>query len=357
VKTKRYGIVGAGLALWAVALAGCGNNASTQGGSADAGNTGAASTDAGNASGGSASAGGADLASLKGTIQSDGSSTVGPITQAMAEEFGKQAQGVRITVATSGTGGGFTKFASGETQLQNASRPIKSKEAAAAAAKKVEYIEIPVAYDGIAVVVNPKNTWATDLTAAELKKIWAPGSKVNNWSQVRAGFPNRPLKLYGPGTSSGTFDYFTDEINGEEGKSRSDYTASEDDNTLVEGVSRDAGALGYFGYGYFQENKDKLKLVKVDGVEPNPETIASNEYKPLSRPLFIYVSRKAADDPAMSAFVNFYLENKDLVTTVGYVPLPDDVIAAARKRWEAKTAGTAFSDATKGKTLTQIYGA
>lgn len=298
---------------------------------------------------------------LKGQIKVDGSSTVGPITMAVAEQFNGSAPNVKVAVGISGTGGGFKKFGAGQLDISDASRPIKDKEAAAAKAKGIDFIELPVAYDGIAVVVNPKNTWAKSLKVDELKKIWAQDSKINNWSQVRAGFPNKPLKLYGPGTASGTYDYFNEEILGKEKKSRSDYQASEDDNTLVQGVSKDEGALGYFGFAYFEENADKLKLVGVDdgkgAVEPSQDTILTGKYKPLSRPLFIYIARKAADRAEVKAFVDYYLANaKDLVKQVGYVPLPDGIYTAAQSRWNAKTAGTLFADkATHGKPLEQVY--
>ena len=313
-------------------------------------------------------AGGGEMAgspatNLSGQIKVDGSSTVFPITEAVAEEFGKTHPQVKVTVGVSGTGGGFKKFAAGETSISDASRPIKDKEAAAAKAKGIEFIELPVAYDGLSVVVHPKNTWAKCLNTAELKKIWDKGSKVKKWSDVRAGFPAQPIKLYGAGTDSGTFDYFTDEINGEEGRSRADYTASEDDNTLVQGVSKDPNALGYFGFAYFEENADKLKLVQVNGgdgcVEPNAETINTNKYKPLSRPLFIYVSTKHMEQPAVREFINFYLDNaKNLVKSAGYVPLPDSVYAAAKARFAAQTKGTVYAakDA-KHKPLEELFGA
>lgn len=309
------------------------------GGSNTAGTTG------GTTAGGTTS-GGPD-ANLSGEVKIDGSSTVAPISEAMAEEFQKANPGVRVTVGTSGTGGGFKKFGNKEIDISDASRPIKTEEAASAG----DFIELPVAYDGLAVVVNPQNTWATSLTVAELNKIWAPGSKVNNWSQVRAGFPNQPLKLYGAGTDSGTFDYFTDAINGKEGASRSDYTQSEDDNTLVTGVAGDTGALGYFGLAYFEENQDKLKLVGVQGegataaVSPTQETVANGTYQPLSRPLFIYVRKDAAERPEVKAFVNFYLSEagQKLVQEAGYIPLPASAYNLVRERFEAGTTGSIFA--------------
>ena len=314
------------------------------------------------ASGTSGTSGAAADTKISGKIQGDGSSTVFPISEAVAEEFGKQYPNVQVTVGVSGTGGGFKKFIAGDSVMQNASRPIKAEEAEKMKAAKREFIEIPIAYDGLSVVVNPKNTWAKCLTTEELKKVWDKGSKVNNWSQVRAGFPNRPMKLYGAGTDSGTFDYFTDEINGKEGQSRADYTASEDDNTLVQGVSRDVGALGYFGHAYAEENKTTVTAIGVNGgdgcVEPTSESIIGGTYKPLARPLFLYVERKAADRPEVKAFVEYYLENAPkLVSSVGYVPLPDNVYAAAKKRFADRKVGTVYNAQSKGKTLGALYGA
>ncbi|MGH7470915.1 MAG: PstS family phosphate ABC transporter substrate-binding protein [Longimicrobiales bacterium] len=265
--------------------------------------------------------------SFSGTISGDGSSTVYPITEAVAEEFTREHPGqLRVTVGYSGTGGGFKRFCAGETDISNASRPIKEAEKQACTQNAVEYVEMQIAYDGLSVVVNPQNTFATCLTTAELKKIWEPESQVNRWSQVRAGFPDQELKLYGAGTASGTFDYFTEAIMGKEDLSRSDYTASEDDNVLVQGVAGDPRALGYFGYAYFVENQQRLKLVQVDGgtgcVSPSPETIRSGTYSPLSRPLFIYVNKKALARPEVIAFLKFFNEHAaKLVPEVGYVPL------------------------------------
>ncbi|MGH2809828.1 MAG: PstS family phosphate ABC transporter substrate-binding protein [Actinomycetota bacterium] len=286
-------------------------------------------------------AGGGDpkLASLTGTINADGSSTVFPISQAIAELFNEDAPKVKVSVGTSGTGGGFEKFCAGETDLSDASRPIKDEEKQKCTAGGVEYVQLQVAVDGLSVLVNPSNNFAECLTVDELKKIWAPGSTVKNWNAVRSGFPDRPLSLYGPGTDSGTFDYFTDEIVGEEGASRDDYTASENDNDLVTGVGGDQNALGYFGFAYYAQNRDKLKLVGVDPgegcVKPSKEAIQSGKYKPLSRPLFIYVSKKAAAKPEVSSFVDFYLESvNDIVADVGYVPMPDEALEKATADWE-----------------------
>lgn len=282
---------------------------------------------------------GTDLSGLSGSINADGSSTVFPISQAVAEEFQNEAKDVKISVGTSGTGGGFKKFCAGETDISDASRPIKDEEKAACSAKGIEYVELQVAIDGLSVLVNPGNSFAKCLTVEELKKIWGPASTVKNWKDIKSGFPDKPLSLYGPGTDSGTFDYFTDEINGEEGASRSDYVASEDDNTLVQGIAGDQNALGYFGYAYYETNKSKLSTVEVDGgegcVAPTRETINNGKYKPLSRPLFIYVSKAAAPRKEVSAFIDFYLETvNELVAEVGYVAVPDDVIEAERQEWE-----------------------
>jgi phosphate transport system substrate-binding protein len=264
---------------------------------------------------------------LTGQISIDGSSTVYPISEAVAEEFMAANQGgVRVTVGLSGTGGGFKRFCAGETDISDASRPIKDSEKELCAANSVQYIELPVASDGLTVAVNPSNTFAQCLTVAELKKIWEPGSTVRRWSDVRAGFPTTEIKLYGPGTNSGTYDYFTEAINGKEDASRADYTASEDDNVLVQGVEGDPAALGYFGYAYYKENATKLKAVGVDNgagcVLPSEETVRNHSYKPLSRPLMIYVSKAALARPEVKAFVEFYLNNAAaLVPQVGYVAL------------------------------------
>ena len=280
-------------------------------------------------------------------IKIDGSSTVLPISEAVAEEFSKANAGLNVSVGKSGTGGGFKKFIAKEIDIADASRPIEQKEIDGAKAAGVEFIEIPVAYDGLSVVVNPKNTWATDLKTDELKKIWAGGSKIASWKDVRAGFPDKPLKLFGPGTDSGTFDYFTEAINGKKGDSRADYTASEDDNVLVKGVAGDEGSLGYFGVAYYEENKGSLKLIGVDAGKgaqlPTAENIASGVYAPLSRPLFIYIAKSAAEKPEIQKFVGFYLDHaKELVKAAGYVPLPDSAYALAKKRFDARTTGSVF---------------
>jgi phosphate transport system substrate-binding protein len=271
--------------------------------------------------GGESSAGG-----LSGYVRIDGSSTVFPVTEAVAEEFQIANQGVRVTVGISGTGGGFKKFCSGETDISDASRPIKDSEREMCAEAGIEPIEVTVAYDGLAVMVNPSNDFASCMTVDELKRMWEPGSEISRWSQVRDGWPDEEVILYGPGTDSGTFDYFTEAIVGEEDASRPDFTASEDDNVLVQGIAGDPYSLGYFGYAYYAENTDKLKLVAVDGgegcVAPSSQTVQIGEYKPLSRPLFIYLSRTALQRPEVAAFVRYYLKNaSELVPQVGYVPL------------------------------------
>jgi len=259
---------------------------------------------------------------LSGTIKIDGSSTVGPISEAVAEEFMTVNPSVKVIVGISGTGGGFKKFTSGETDISNASRPIEDAEKALAKKNGIEYIEIPVAYDGISIVVNKNNNWAKDITVNELKKIWEPNSQVKTWKDIRPEWPNEKLILYGPGTDSGTFDYFTSEINGQEKASRADYTASEDDNVLVQGIAGDKGALGYFGYAYYHENKDKLKILSVNGVKPTEDTIKNGSYKPLSRPIFIYINKKALKRPEVKEFIRFYLtDGVQLIPEIGYIPL------------------------------------
>jgi phosphate transport system substrate-binding protein len=273
----------------------------------------------------------APASDLSGDILIDGSSTVFPVSEAMAEEFMAANSNVRITVGTSGTGGGFEKFCGGETAVSNASRAIKEEEVAKCQEAGIEYVEIPVATDALTVVVNPENDWATCLTVEELNKVWAPEAQgtVTNWNQIRPDFPDAPLALYGPGTDSGTFDYFTDEINGEEGASRGDYTASEDDNVLVQGVEGDKNALGYFGYAYYIENEGRLKAVEIDGgsgcIAPSEENVLAGTYTPLSRSLFIYVNKKELERPEVKAFIQFYTDpaNKEFVAETGYVPLDD----------------------------------
>lgn len=270
-------------------------------------------------------------ASIQGEIKIDGSSTVYPITEAVAEEFRTAQPDVKITVGISGTGGGFKKFGRGEIDINDASRTIKEKEAEACKESNIKFVDLKIAYDGLAVLVNKENTWVDHFTVEELKKIWEPAAqgKITKWSQIREGWPNEDFHLYGPGVASGTYDYFTEAIVGESGSSRGDYTASEDDNVLVQGIAGDKNAIGFFGYAYFIENQDKLKLVGVDNgkgagaVLPNPETVMNGTYAPLSRPVFIYVNDAAAARPEVESFVTFYLKNAStIVPDVGFVALP-----------------------------------
>jgi phosphate transport system substrate-binding protein len=267
---------------------------------------------------------------LTGTIEIDGSSTVFPITQAVAEEFQKVHPDVRVNVGVSGTGGGFKRFTVGETDISDASRPIKDSEAQDAADNGIEYVEFQVAIDGLSVVVNKENTWVDYMTVEELDMIWNPNSTVFKWNDIRAEWPDQPIHLYGPGTDSGTFDYFTEVIVGTVDASRADYTASEDDNVLVQGIAGDKYALGYFGYAYYAENTETLKIVPIDSgsgpVTPSDETINAGQYTPLSRPLFIYVSKAALARPEVKSFVRYYMENAvQLVTEVGYTAYPSSV--------------------------------
>ena len=286
---------------------------------------------------------------LSGEISVDGSSTVAPLTGAAVESFNEDNPDVQIAVGTSGTGGGFKKFCAGETDMSDASRPIKEDdEAEAPACKKngIKYEEIQIANDGIALVVNKENDWAKCLTVEQLNKIWGPDSqdKVDNWNQVDSKFPDQKLSLFGPGTASGTFDFFTDQINGEEGSSRSDYNASEDDNVTVQGVEGDKGGLGYFGLSYFEQNKDRLKALEIDGgggcVAPNVENAQTGTYKPLSRPLFIYAKKESFARPEVHAFIQYILDNEQAIAEASqFVPLTDEQLAKAKSDLEAATAG------------------
>ncbi|HWP57438.1 MAG TPA: PstS family phosphate ABC transporter substrate-binding protein [Candidatus Acidoferrales bacterium] len=283
-------------------------------------------------------------------IQIDGSSTVFPVTEAVAEEFQKAKKGaVKVTVGISGTGGGFKKFCRGETDISDASRPILRPEMEACKQAAIEYIEIPVAFDALTVTINPRNEWATVMTVAELKKIWEPAAqgKITSWNQVRPNWPTAPLRLFGPGADSGTFDYFTEAIVGKAKSSRGDFTASEDDNVLVQGIANDRNALGFFGYAYYAENRDRLRAVAIDNgkgpVPPSEKTLLDGTYQPLSRPIYIYVSKRAAARPEVKEFVEFYLKNASkLVRQIKYVPLPDRVYALGLQRLNAGKAGTAF---------------
>ncbi len=268
---------------------------------------------------------------LSGTIKIDGSSTVFPITEAVAEEFRAIRPKVKVTIGVSGTGGGFKKFSRGETNISDASRPIKDIEKAACAENNINYIELEVAYDGLAVLVNPKNDWVTSFTIETLKKIWEPAAqgKIMKWNQINPEWPNEEIHLYGPGVASGTYDYFTKAIVGKSGSSRGDYTASEDDHVLVQGIAGDKYSLGFFGLAYYSENADKLTLIGVHNgtevIKPTLETVSNGTYKPLSRPLFIYVNSTSVSSPEVVEFVNFYLDNaSDLSKDVGYIPLPKE---------------------------------
>jgi phosphate transport system substrate-binding protein len=305
---RRASIVGAALTLLAFAAVGCGGD---------------------DGDGGSS------------VISADGSSTVGPFVTKAAEDF-KEAQGVDVTVGISGTGGGFERFCAGETDLSNASRPIDDEEQALCADAGVEYIEFRVATDALTNVVNSENDWVTCLTVDQLNKIWEPGSKVTNWNQVDPSFPDVALTLYGAGTDSGTFDYFTDVINGEEGASRTDYQATEDDNVTVQGVAGDRGALGYFGFSYFEENQDRLKALEVDGgsgcVAPSAETAQDGSYT-LSRPLFVYVKRGSFDESQdVRNFIAFMLENNQAIADAAqFVALSDDQLAQEQSKLQEAT--------------------
>ncbi|HEU4511484.1 MAG TPA: PstS family phosphate ABC transporter substrate-binding protein [Nocardioidaceae bacterium] len=309
-RTQSLAAIPAGVAL-ALVLAACGGE----------------NQEAANASGGSG-------AGVSGEVVADGSSTVQPLTAAAGELYAEEQPGVNVSVATSGTGGGFEKFCQGQTDISNASRPIKDEEKAVCEENGVEFTELRVATDALTVVTSAENDWLDCLTIDELNTMWAPEAegKVTTWSQVNPEFPDEPLELYGPGTDSGTFDYFTDEVNGEEGASRSDYNASEDDNVLVQGVSGSANALGYFGYTYFEENADALKAVSIDSgegcVEPSAETASDGSYTPLARPLFIYVANKSyADKAQVSAFVDYYVENVNSIAEAAqYIPLNDEQV-------------------------------
>jgi phosphate transport system substrate-binding protein len=283
-------------------------------------------------------------------IQIDGSSTVFPITEAVAEEFQKAKKGkVKVTVGISGTGGGFKKFCRGETDISDASRPITSAEIKSCKEANIDYVELPVAFDALTVVINPKNDWASTMTIADLKKMWEPAAqgKVTTWNQVREKWPNSPFKLFGPGADSGTFEYFTEAVNGKAKATRGDFTASEDDNVLVQGVSTDRNALGYFGYAYYAENTKKLKAVAIDGgkgpVAPSAKTVEDGTYQPLSRPIFIYVSKKSMDKPEVKEFVEYYMKNAaPLVKQVKYVPLPAKAYTMATEHFQKGRTGTVF---------------
>ena len=299
------------------------------------------------------------------TVKVDGSSTVFPITEAVAEDFQKSKKGaVRVTVGISGTGGGFKKFCRGETDISNASRPILKAEMEECKKAGITYLEMPVAYDALTVVVNPKNTWIKSMTVAELKKMWEPAAqgKITHWNQVNAAWPNVPIKLFGAGADSGTFDYFTEAVNGKSKASRGDFTASEDDNVLVQGVSRDVNALGFFGYAYYLENRDKLKAVPIvekegkPAVSPSLESVINGSYQPLARPIFIYVNTKSVQKPEVRAFIEYFNQHGEkLAKEVKYVPLPPKAYSYNLETLGKMRAGTKFEGQNKvGLTIEEL---
>jgi phosphate transport system substrate-binding protein len=282
-----------------------------------------------------------DSGKLTGGISIDGSSTVYPITEAVAEEFRTVQPDVNITIGVSGTGGGFKKFGRGETDISNASRPIKDSEIELCKENNIQYHGISVAYDGMAVLINPENDWVDYLTVEELKKIWEPEAQdvIKKWNQIRPEWPDKEIHLYGPGVASGTYDYFTEVIVGKSGSSRGDFTASEDDNVLVQGIKGDVNSLGFFGLAYYEENQESLKLVPIDNgngaILPSLETVSSNTYAPLSRPIYIYVNSVAAARPEVVEYINFYLENVNVLSQeVGYIPLPDEKYADEKQKFD-----------------------
>jgi phosphate transport system substrate-binding protein len=330
-----------GIVLSGFILGGCGN-----------------SSDANGASPTTPTAAGSDSKSgvkVSGPVTIDGSSTVFPISEAASDLFQEGNSDVEVSVGESGTGGGFKKFADGELDIAGASRPIEKEEAEACKAKGIEFIEIPIAYDGLTIVVNKENTAIDDITVAELKKIWEPTSTVKTWADVRPGLPAEKINLFGPGDKSGTFDYFTEAINGKKKASRKEYQASEDDNVLVTGVAGEKFALGYFGYGYYEGNTEKLKALKVGGVAPSKETILDGSYTPLSRPLFWYVNKKSMDKPQVAAIVTYMLDNASkTVTEAKYIPLPDSAYATIKKNVADKKTGSLFMDAKPGSKLDDV---
>lgn len=308
-------------------------------------------------------AGDASLSHLSGRIIMDGSSTVYPVAQAMAEEFGYLATNVQVPVGISGTGGGFTKFCDGQSDIANASRPVKAIEEEHCAGNGYAFIEVPVAFDGLSVLVNPENNWVDCLTVDQLRRIWEPAAErtVTSWQDIDPAFPDLPLTLYGPGTDSGTFEYFTEVITGEAGYSRGDFTGSEDDNILIQGVAGDRSALGFFGFAYYVENQSRLKLLAVDNgdgcVAPSEETIADGTYQPLSRPIFMYLEAGTATREEAQAFMRFILEEgRPVVSDVGYIPFPEDINVIFLNRVLEGRTGSVFTDreASSGTTLEEL---
>lgn len=357
---KRSGVWLLGLLLaGSVALAACGGDDEQQQAEAPAAAASSSSSTAGSASAD------ADEA-LTGEVQIDGSSTVFPITEAVADAFRFEEGGVSVTVGVSGTGGGFKRFCAGETDISGASRPVKSSEIDLCTEAGIEFIELPVAFDGLTVVINPENDWVDQLTVAELSKIFRPDDYASSWAEVREGFPDVEIKVYAPGQDSGTFDYFTETVNGDGGVHRSDDTTfSEDDNVLVQGVASERGGIGYFGFSYYANNRERLTavpMVNEAGVSvlPSNETINDGTYNPLSRPLFIYVKAGSLDRAEVAAFVDFYLnEGRALVDSpeVGYVQLPGELYEAVLARVAARVAGSAVAEAPEGASLAAMFGA
>ena len=357
------------LLVGGVALAACGGDEQQQAeepaAAASSNDSASTSSSSSSSSSSSAAASSAD-AELTGEVQIDGSSTVFPISEAVADAFGFEQGDVAVTVGVSGTGGGFKRFCAGETDISGASRPVKDAEVELCAEAGIEFIELPVAFDGLTVVINQENDWVDQLTVAELSKIFRPEDYAVTWADVRDGFPDVEISLYAPGQDSGTFDYFTETVNGDGGVHRSDGTTfSEDDNVLVQGVANKRGGIGYFGFSYYANNRDRLTAVPVvndagAAVLPSNETINDGSYNPLSRPLFIYVKTSSLDRAEVAAFVDFYLnEGRELADSpeVGYVQLPGDLYEAALSRVAARTAGSAVAAAPEGATLAETFGA
>ncbi len=306
-------------------------------------------------------------AAEEGMVRIDGSSTVYPITEAVAEEFKSESPHTKVMVGISGTGGGFKKFCANEIDINDASRPIKKEEAEKCKAAGVDFIELPVAYDALTIVVNPKNTWVRSMTIADLKKMWEPAAqgKIMKWNQVRPEWPDQPLKLYGAGVDSGTFDYFTEAVVGKEKACRGDFTSSEDDNVIVQGVAGDVNALGFFGLAYYEENQAKIKAIAIDDEKPENgngpqlpsfDTVVKGVYQPLARPLFIYVKKDAIARADIKSFINFYVENAaELTKEVGYVSLPPEAYTLAQSRFDKATLGSMFAGGSQvGVTLTEL---
>ena len=349
------------LLIGGIVLAACGGDDQQE-----AQETPAAASSGTGSSSSSSSAGAAGDEGLSGDVQIDGSSTVFPITEAVAEAFKFENGGVNVTVGVSGTGGGFKRFCAGETDISGASRPVKASEIDLCTEAGIEFVEIPVAFDGLTVVINPENDWVDQLTVAELNKIFRPEDYATSWADVRDGFPDMEIKIYAPGQDSGTFDYFTETVNEESGAHRSDDTTfSEDDNVLVTGVSSERGGIGYFGFSYYANNRDRLTAVAVvndagAAVLPESQTINDGTYNPLSRPLFIYVRTDALERPEVAGFIDFYLnDGRGLVDSpeVGYVQLPASLYEAGLSRVAGRVAGSAIGAAGEGETLAMIYGA